>query len=65
MIGRVLYSLWAALVFGALLFVQYFDLASPRGTMEPRTNPTSLRDNPGAVIDTVGGIIDAFRKRKK
>lgn len=60
MIGRVLYSLWAALVFGALLFVQYFDLASPLGSIEPRTNPTSLRDNPGAyrsAYTTSGRII--------
>jgi hypothetical protein len=46
--GRLVYPLWALLVFAALAVVQVGDLASPEGTTEPRTNPASLRDNPGA-----------------
>jgi hypothetical protein len=46
--GRPLYPLWALLVFAVLAWVQVTDQASPVGTTEPRTNPTSLRDNPGA-----------------
>lgn len=48
MIGRALYAVWTAAVLAVVVFVQYADLASPDGTREPRTNPTSLRDNPGA-----------------
>jgi hypothetical protein len=46
--GRLLYPLWALLVFAVLGWVQVTDQASPQGNVEPRTNPASLRDNPGA-----------------
>jgi hypothetical protein len=46
--GRLLYPLWALLVFAVLGWVQVTDQASPQGNVEPRTNPASMRDNPGA-----------------